>query len=98
VTYNGPHCLPDPHVALKELTRVLRRGGTLRGTSCVAGRGLRTDALIAMLRRANVFGDVPHAGEIETWLREFGLDVVTIEYSGAVQFFEAELNSKGKHT
>jgi ubiquinone/menaquinone biosynthesis C-methylase UbiE len=97
VTYNGLHCLPDPRAALAELTRVLRLGGTLRGTSCVIGRGPRQDALIAVLRRAGVFGNAPHAGEIEAWLRELGFDAVTLEHSGAVEFFEAKLNTMGTH-
>jgi hypothetical protein len=78
-------------MVLGELARVLKPGGTLRGTSCVTGRGLRKDAVIAVARHAGVFGNTPRAGEIEAWLREFGLDVVAVEPSGAIEFFEARL-------
>ncbi len=91
VTYNALHCLPDPRAALTELTRVLKPGGTLRGTSCVMGHGRRKDALIAIYRRAQVFGNTPRAGEIEAWLPELGLELVTVERSGSIEFFEARL-------
>jgi hypothetical protein len=36
-----------------------------------------------------VFGNPPHTGQIEKWLKELGLDVATLKRSGAVEFFEA---------
>jgi ubiquinone/menaquinone biosynthesis C-methylase UbiE len=94
VSYNGLQCLPDPRVALGQLARVLRPEGFPRGTSCVTGRGPRKDALIAMLHRAGVFGNAPRTGDIEQGQREFGLDVVTLDPSGAVEFFEARSPSR----
>jgi hypothetical protein len=49
-----------------------------------------------MSRRAGVFGNTPHAGAIEKWLTEFGLDVVALERSGAVEYFEARSPSRNE--
>lgn len=91
LTYNGLHCLSDPRAALAELTRVLKPGGTLRGSSCVTGRAMRSDALIAVFRRLKTFGNTPPAGAIETWLAELGFEHVALERSGALELFEARL-------
>jgi len=69
---------------LAELTRVLRPGGTLRGTSwrdrSRSAPGC-PDRDIASRRGVS---ETPHAqGMSKTWLKEFGFDVVTVEPSGA---------------
>jgi hypothetical protein len=49
-----------------------------------------------MSRRAGVFGNTPRTGQIEKWLTELSLDVVTLERSGAVEFFEARSPSRNE--
>lgn len=89
LTFNGLHCLPDPHAAVVELARVIKPGGTLRGSTCVRGRGWRQDRFVTALRAAGFFGDTPQAGDVERWLRDLGLDVVVARHSGSVELFEA---------
>ena len=73
VTYNGLHCLADPTAALTELTRVLRPGGTLQGTTLVRGTSRRHDLQITALQRLGVFGSPGTTTDLHTWLTNASL-------------------------
>nr|WP_244984775.1 class I SAM-dependent methyltransferase [Actinomadura citrea] len=87
LTYNGLHCLEDPQAALKELTRVLRPGGTLQGTTLVRGAG--RDPLIKLLQHQGAFGNPGTAADLRTWLETALLTDITLTTSGAVTAFTA---------
>jgi ubiquinone/menaquinone biosynthesis C-methylase UbiE len=87
VTYNGLHCLDDPRAAIAELTRVLRRGGTLSGTTLV--RGTNRDPLINAFQRLGVFGNPGTTQDLHTWLATAGLTGITVTPQGAVTAFTA---------
>ncbi|OBF06317.1 class I SAM-dependent methyltransferase [Mycobacterium sp. 852002-10029_SCH5224772] len=89
LTFNGLHCLPDPHAAVVELARVLKPGGILRGSTCVRGRGWRQDRFVTALQAAGFFGNTPRAGDVQRWLRDAGLEVLVARHSGSVELFEA---------
>lgn len=87
VTYNGLHCLDDPAAAITELTRVLRPGGTLTGTTITTGTN--RDPLIKLLQRLGIFGNPGTAADLQTWLTSAGLTDITLTPSGAVTGFTA---------
>ena len=91
LTYNGLHCFPDPAAALVELARVIKPGGTLRGSSVVTGAGRRQDALVGVYERAGIFGVTPSPAELRGWIEAAGVDNLKLETSGAMASFEGVL-------
>ena len=89
VTYTGLHCFPDPPAAIAEMTRVLRPGGELRGTSVIKRAGLRQDAFVRVMQLGGVFGPGQTLAELGTSLADAGLVKVTVSRIGALAYFSA---------
>jgi SAM-dependent methyltransferase len=88
LSFWGLHCFADPQAALNETARVLEPGGRLVGASFVRGRDSLRQRLLVRPDLGG-FGRVGTQTEIESWLAGAGLDLVRIEGSGPMRFFEA---------
>lgn len=88
--HNGLHCFPEPARAVDELARVVKRGGTVRGSAVVAGAGRRPDLMIRAALRLGMFASHLQPGDIAAWLRDAALEDVSVEPSGAMNFFSAQ--------
>ncbi|WP_460369490.1 class I SAM-dependent methyltransferase, partial [Actinocorallia lasiicapitis] len=87
-SFNGLHVLPDPAAAVAEFARVLRPGGTLRGTLVVVGERRRSDLLVRAFRLARAFGPGGTADDLQDWLAPYFSDV-EVDVAGSVAGFTA---------
>jgi ubiquinone/menaquinone biosynthesis C-methylase UbiE len=90
VTYSGLHCVPDPATAVKEMARVLRSGGRLRGSVAVRGASPVADRFIDLWVRMRILDVVTPVDEVMRWFADAGLRVQRTERSGAILYFELE--------
>lgn len=89
ITFNGMHCFPDPALAMREMGRVLKKGGRLRCSMAVRGQGLRYDTLIRIFQNRGWFGPTCTREELDSALQAAGLEITDSEQSGTIFLFEA---------
>ncbi|WP_433326856.1 class I SAM-dependent methyltransferase [Spirillospora sp. CA-294931] len=90
VSYSGLHCLPDPGAAVREWARVLRPGGTVRGSVVVRGAAFLPDRFIDLWVRMRILDVVTPVDGVLRWFGDAGLRTVRVHRSGAILYFELE--------
>jgi len=89
VSFTGLHCFPDPHLAVREMGRVLHAGGVLTGSALLNDTGIRYLPVRQVGRFAGLLGPGATSTQIGQWLTEAGFEGIAITLSGAVGYFRA---------
>jgi SAM-dependent methyltransferase len=87
VSFTGLHCFPDPHLAVREMVRVLHPGGVLTGSALLNDTGIRYAPVRQTGRVAGLLGPGATTVEVRRWLREAGLSDIDLSVSGAIGYF-----------
>jgi SAM-dependent methyltransferase len=85
LNYGGLHCVGHPQAALGEMTRCLRPGGRLLGSTFLAQGSRRQRFLL----RNDDFGSVGSAENLRLWLHNAGLTDVSIDRNDGLAVFSA---------
>lgn len=79
LSYSGLHCVFDPERAVVEAVRCLKPGGTLVGTTFLAGGARRQRFLFEMGRRRGHPMPSFDADDLRGWLRAAGIEAPLVE-------------------
>jgi ubiquinone/menaquinone biosynthesis C-methylase UbiE len=93
LSLTGLHCFPDPRLALKEIVRVLKPGGTLILSWMRTDAPLRTYPMFFLGRRGGLVGRSASTTEVVSWLAELGVDHIDLQTSGALAYITAKRSS-----
>ena len=87
VTFTGLHCFPDPRLAVREMTRVLKPGGVITGSAVLNDSGARYEPLRRMGRLSNLLGPSCTSADVMAWLAEGDVRDARLTLSGAIGYF-----------
>jgi SAM-dependent methyltransferase len=91
LSYGGLHCVASPPAALAEMTRCLRPGGRLLGSTFLTHGSLRQQLLL----RNEDFGRTGSADDLRRWLHECGLTDVVVDRENGLAVFGARHPQNG---